>query len=82
MPASDEKSRHKANETEDDYYAALTQKDAYVFSSDSDNVEYNSANKQVVKNDTSKPVDYEKATRNAYNMETQIDYESQGTSSS
>ena len=70
---------HKKNETEDDYYAALTQKDAYVFSSDSDNVEYNSANIQVVKSVTSKSMDYEKATRNAYNMETQIDYESQGT---
>ena len=70
---------HKTDETEDDYYAALTQKDVYVFSSDSDNVEYNSANKQVVKNVTSKPVDYEKTTRNIYNMETQIDYESQGT---
>ena len=75
---SDDKLQRKSK-VEDDYYSALTQKDTYIFSSDSDNEEYNSAKKQVDKNIKNKPVVHEEPRNNIYGMETQIDYESQGT---
>ena len=68
----------KVNETEDGYYAALTQKDTDILSGESDTGEYNPSKKKVDINVSKKAKDYENQTRHLYNMETQVDSQSEG----